>query len=178
MRNLKILLCSVFVCGFLGCGRPADLPPLAKFQVTVTKDGSPAEGVTVTINSDKLPNKFDCYGATNSSGIATITTYFPAGKKKFAGAPVGEVKIGFMRPDGYGLEDPREATKGMSREESLAYAEERSKKMAANVGYIPIPLTDPLISPAGFTVVAGQNNTFTIELDDKQWDVPVEAKRL
>lgn len=173
-----IVSCCCIFATILGCGKPADLPKLAPFQITVTKKGEPAEGVNVNISGESLPTSYDCYGVTNSSGVAKITVFYRAKNKKFAGAPVGNVKLGFSRSDSYGMEDPQEASKGLSREEAYAYAAERSKRAAENAGYVPIPLSDPMISPVAFTIVAGQNNQFTIELDDAKWDVEVDPRRL
>lgn len=171
-----ICLCLFFSC--LGCGRPSDLPPLTPFKVTVKKAGAPAEGVIVSIHCETLPNTYNCYGITNSQGVVSLATYAQSGKRtKYAGAPLGNLKIGLRRPDDYGMEDPREATKGMSREESYAYAAERNKRIAQNTNFVPISLSDPLISPIEFTLSSEQSE-LTVELDDPQWDIPVDPRRM
>jgi len=179
MRYFNLIILSFVFCSFGGCGKPPDLPKLAPFQVTITKNGQPAEKVIVTVHSDGLPGNYGCYGVTDSNGRISLATYSQIGKrKKFSGAPVGETKIGVRRDGSVGLEDPREATKGMSREESYAYAAERSKRLAENEKFVPLALTDPLISPIEFDVVEKVRNHFTIELNDPQWDVAIDPKRL
>jgi len=168
-----------FILCFGGCGKPSDLPKLAPFQVTVTKNGQPAEKVIVTVHSDGLPSNYGCYGMTDSNGRIALVTHSQIGKRqKFSGAPVGDTKIGVRRDGSVGLEDPREATKGMSRDEAYAYAAERSKRQAENEKFVPLALTDPLISPIEFTVAENANNILTIELDDPQWDIKIDPKRL
>lgn len=183
MRSLCSIIFLLFACFLVlgmcvGCGSPSDLPALAAFKITVTKAGTPAEGVVVSVHSPSLPNTYNCYGVTDSNGVVSLATYAQSGKrKKYAGAPVGEIKIGLRRSDDYGMEDPREATKGMSRDESYAYAAERNKRMAENANYVPLAVTDPLISPIEFTISNAQNE-LTVELNDPQWDIPVDPKRL
>ena len=173
-----IVLCFAFLC-VLGCGKPSDLPPLAPFQVTVTKDGQPAEKIIVTVHSENLPSNYGCYGITDAKGGISLVTFTQVGKRRaFSGAPVGDIKIGLRRDGSVGLEDPREATKGMTRDESFAYAAERSKRQAENEKFVPISLADPLISPVEFTVAEKTNNEMTIELDDPKWDIKIDPKRL
>ena len=168
----------LLVCTWIGCGKPDDLPPLASFQVKVTKAGTPAEGVVIFVYSEKLPSRYDCYGISNASGSLTLNAFDTTGKKTYTGAPVGPIRIGARRPGDFGLEDPRVATKGMSREESYAYAAERSKKIVENEKFVPLSLSDPLISPIEFTIVEKESNELTIELDDPKWDVKIDPKRL
>jgi hypothetical protein len=173
-----LVLLGLFLSTEIGCRTPLDVPPLAEFQVTVTKGGIPAEGVVVTVHSDILPNKYSCYGVVNSSGFLSLTTHSLIDKRKFAGAPVGNVKIGIRRLSNFGLEDPRVATKGMSREESYTYSAERAKRVADNEKYVPLSLTDPLISPIEFTISQQNINKLTIELDDPQWKIKIDPRRL
>ena len=170
-----VLLYGITLCG---CGLPPDLPPLAEFKITVTKNGAPAEGCFITVHSDALPNNYGCYGALDSHGTLSLKTHDLVGKRQYAGAPVGTVKIGIRRDGNYGMEDPREATKGMDRDQSFAYATERSRRMTENETYVPRSLGDPLVSPIEFEVIVKQSNALTIELDDPKWDVPIDPRRL
>jgi hypothetical protein len=146
--------------------------------ISVTKNGAPAEGCFITVHSDSLPNQYSCYGRLNSSGSLSCVTYDHTAKRQFAGAPVGAVKIGIRRDGNYGLEDPRKATQGMDREQSLKYAAERSQKMAENEKYVPMSLGDPLVSPIELDIVAQESNELTIELDDPKWNIKIDPKRL
>jgi hypothetical protein len=114
----------------------------------------------------------------DSNGFLSLTTHSLTDKRKFAGAPIGNVKIGLRRLSNFGLEDPRVATKGMSREESYTYAAERTKRVADNERYVPLSLTDPLISPIEFTVSQQNINKLTIELDDPQWNIKIDPHRI
>ncbi len=172
-----IALLSLFI-STAGCGTPSDLPPLATFQIKVVKGGTPVEGAIVSVHSDSLPNKYGCYGITNANGFLSLKTYFHTEKRDFAGAPVGSLRIGVRRAGDFGLEDPRKATKGMSRDESYAYNIDRSKRIAANEKFVPLALSDPLISPIEFTVETQKTNELTIELDDPRWNIKIDPKRL
>jgi len=174
----NIFLFIVLLSTICGCGVPADLPPLAEFEISVKKNGTSAEGCIITIHSDSLPNKYGCYGVLNSSGSLSCTTYELTSKRKFSGAPVGLVKIGIRRDGSFGMEDPQKASRGMTREESDKYAAERAKKIAENEKYVPMSLGDPLISPIEFDVVDKQPNKLTIELDDPKWDITIDPRRL
>jgi hypothetical protein len=177
-RYFFLILLSLFLSMEIGCHAPLDLPPLAEFQITITKGGSPVEGVVVTVHSDTLLNKYSCYGVVDSKGFLSLTTHSLTDKRKFTGAPVGNVKIGIRRLSNFGVEDPRIATKGMSREESYAYSVERSKRVTENEKYVPISLTDPLISPIEFTISQENINKLTIELDDPRWNTKIDPRRL
>ena len=172
------LFSSLLLCTLIGCGTPADLPPLAALKISVTKNGSPAEGCIVTVHSDSLPNQYGCYGILDSSGSISCVTYEHTAKRKYSGAPVGKVKIGIRREGNFGLDDPRKATAGMNREQSDQYATERAKKVAENEKYAPMSLGDPLLSPIEFEIVAKQPNELTIELDDPKWDIKIDPRRL
>jgi hypothetical protein len=177
-RYFFLILFGLFLSTELGCRPPLDIPPLAEFQITVTKEGIPAEGVIITVHSDTLSNQYSCYGVVDSKGFLSLTTHSLINKRKFTGAPVGHVKIGIRRLSNFGLEDPRIATKGMSREESYAYSIERTKRVAENEKYVPLSLTDPLISPIEFTISPTNTNKLVVELDDPQWNIKIDPRRL
>jgi hypothetical protein len=177
-RYFFLIFLGLFLSTKIGCRTPSDLPSLAEFQITVTKGGIPAEGVVVTVHSDTLLNKYSCYGVVDSNGFLSLTTHSLTDKRKFTGAPVGHVKIGIRRLSNFGLEDPRIATKGMSREESYAYSAERAKRVIENEKYVPLSLADPLISPIEFTISQENINKLTIELDDSRWNIKIDPRRL
>ncbi|MDR0871310.1 MAG: hypothetical protein LBN39_11020 [Planctomycetaceae bacterium] len=171
MRHLLFIfffLCCL-CCIITGCGVPDGLPQLAPLKVSVTKGGVPAEGVTVSVHSQSLSSNYTCRGEIQN-GTISLSTYYNNGERRFAGAPVGEILIGLHRPAGWGLEDPKKVTKGMSREEGTQYSKERDKKTAENIKYVPLALRDPLISTITLQVEAGKNNELSVELDDPKWN--------
>jgi hypothetical protein len=63
-------------------GRPADLPRLFPVNITVTQEGTPLEGASVTLTVTS--STYTPSGTTNASGVAAMQTY------GFPGAPAGE----------------------------------------------------------------------------------------
>ena len=78
-------------------GRPADLPQLFPVNITVTQEGTPLEGASVTLVATS--STYTPSGTTNASGVAAIQTY------GFPGAPAGEHAVLVTR---VGIEDQRE----------------------------------------------------------------------
>jgi hypothetical protein len=96
---LCLVSCVIF---FSGCGNstsPSDLPKLYSCKITLTQEGKPLEGATVTMVS-KTPSKYGVSSATtNVSGTAVMRTY------SFDGVPVGEYGITIEK---IGIEDAKE----------------------------------------------------------------------
>ena len=167
-----------FLCLATGCGLPDDLPPLAPFQITVTKDGVPAEAIIVTVHSDDMPVHYNCFAVTSASGTVTMVTHASITNRRFPGAPVGPTKIGLRRVPGFGLECPEAITRGMTMDEIRAFSAERARLIDEAAAFVPRSLNDPMISPIEFNVEANTRNELTIELNDPQWDVPIDPARL
>ena len=103
MRTILFLLFSTTLLFQAGCSkdhnRPADLPPLYPVKITVTQEGQPVEGATVTVNA-KTPMKYGSSSTdTDTSGVATLRTY------GYAGVPAGEYVVAIERR---GIEGARE----------------------------------------------------------------------
>ena len=91
MRTTSFFILIVALLLLAGCGgdpsRPADLPKLYPVSITITQEGNPVEGATVTLVS-KTPTKYGTSaGSTDSSGIAGFRTY------GFDGVPEGEYAV-------------------------------------------------------------------------------------
>jgi hypothetical protein len=100
----RYLLCFVScILFFSGCGdstRPTDLPKLYSCKITVTQDGKPLEGATVTLLA-KTPSKYGVSSATTDvSGTAVLCTY------GFNGVPLGEYGVTITK---IGVEDAKES---------------------------------------------------------------------
>jgi hypothetical protein len=61
------------LCVFLGCGTPDGQRPTAPVEVSVTYQGSPLEGATVTFVTTDEP--IAANGITDSKGVAQLSTY-------------------------------------------------------------------------------------------------------
>ncbi|MDR2169997.1 MAG: hypothetical protein LBP59_07645 [Planctomycetaceae bacterium] len=88
--TLTILSVFVFYFGF-GCSRsskPEGFPQLYPCKITITQDGSPLEGATVSlVPFDQSGWKWRSSGQTDASGAATVMTY------GYKGSPAGKFKI-------------------------------------------------------------------------------------
>ncbi|MDR2754783.1 MAG: prealbumin-like fold domain-containing protein [Planctomycetaceae bacterium] len=94
-QHFIFLITLIFVIsGFLtGCSnnsQPSDLPKLFPCKVTITQEGKPLEGATVTLFSKTPPEgrNWIISGKTNANGIAELVT-----QPYFSGAPEGEYKL-------------------------------------------------------------------------------------
>ena len=108
----KIIIASLLTIPFIiGCGgdssRPTDLPPLFPCVVTITQDGQPLDGATVSFASadTSAGAKYQATAITDDTGKAVATTY------GFDGVPAGKYKVcvwktltepGKQIRDGYG----------------------------------------------------------------------------
>jgi len=92
MRAIILFFFIVALSLLMGCGkdlnRPDDLPKLYHpVSVTVTQEGKPLEGATVTLIS-KTPAKYGtCSATTDASGTATLRTY------GYNGVPRGQYAV-------------------------------------------------------------------------------------
>lgn len=104
MLSSKLQICALVVvaASLVGCnGTPAGQRPTAPVEVTVTYQGSPVAGATVTFITSEDPKAAN--GITNDSGVAVLTTY-----KAKDGAIVGNnlVTISKMEVDPKGEKPP------------------------------------------------------------------------
>ena len=90
--RIIVLLSFMFVLAFQpGCGkdpnRPDDLPKLYPVSITVTQEGKPLEGATVTLHAKAETKYGTCLASTDASGVAVIRTY------GFKGVPLGQYSV-------------------------------------------------------------------------------------
>ncbi|MDR2441685.1 MAG: hypothetical protein LBE12_20165 [Planctomycetaceae bacterium] len=95
MRNfsISIILGTVIVFFFCGCGKksnlPDDFPEIAPCEITVTQEGKPLTDALITLIPQNIvtPYAKGCTGITNETGKASIQTYGQFG------VPLGKYKI-------------------------------------------------------------------------------------
>jgi len=112
MKTIIHILFIAVLAFQIGCGndpgRPQDLPKLYPVNITVTQEGNPLEGATVTLKSKEAVKYAVCSGTTNAAGVAVLLTY------GYAGAPLGQYAVMI---DKTGVEGAKEAI----NEEGLSY---------------------------------------------------------
>ena len=87
--SLFFSLLAIALLGTAGCNknqRPEGLPPTHPLTITVTQEGNPLEGATVSLVSPEL--KWVIGGVTNADGQAKMMTH-----GKFEGAPEGTFNV-------------------------------------------------------------------------------------
>jgi len=104
MRTFLFLALSAVLLIQAGCtrddGRPKDMPNLYATSITITQEGKPLEGATVSLSS-ATPSQYSASGITDASGVAVLRTY------GFDGAPAGEYTVLVNK---IGAENQREVT--------------------------------------------------------------------
>ena len=91
MRIIALLSFMVVLAFQPGCSkdtsRPVDLPKLYPVSITVTQEGKPLEGATVTLHAKAETKYGTCIASTDASGLAVIRTY------SYKGAPLGQYSV-------------------------------------------------------------------------------------
>ena len=84
-----LLLTASFIIGCGGHPRPDGMPRLYPASVTVTQEGTPLEGATVTLFSDDPElGRWSPTGVTDASGVAVLHT-----NSLYRGAPLGSFRV-------------------------------------------------------------------------------------
>lgn len=159
-RNLGLgVLCVV---GVLGCGAKSTTPATAKTTGVVTYNGAPVKGATVTFANDKSPRAGS--GVTNDQGAFIISTFGIDD-----GAIVGEhtvtvskqsvsAEVAAMKPEDY--------MKAMQGAGGGAGGGTVAPPGQTNKSELPTKYANSGSSGLKFTVEAGKENQFKIELTD------------
>ena len=95
----KTVLVLIVAVGFTtGCGgqkKPPGMPDLFPCKITITQEGTPLEGATVTLfPKTGGSNGWNTVGLTNANGVAEMKT-----QVDFKGAPVGEYVVRVTKTD-------------------------------------------------------------------------------
>jgi len=158
-----LLLC---VCLF-GCGEakyPPDWPKTYPCTITVTKDGKPYEGVTLTLSRTENHGSWAVSGLTDASGVAEIETSWTKASEK--GAPEGTFKItASVATPPLKLSVSDAELEAMPYDKRTALIEAETAKAQKNAA-LPISLADPSVAKAQIEVKPGTPATLTIEVND------------
>ena len=85
---LSVAVAVLFFSGCSGEERPADMPLLVPFEITLTAEGAPVENAGVTLHSTTPDFKWVVGGFTDARGRATIAT-----QGRYLGVPEGEYAV-------------------------------------------------------------------------------------
>lgn len=90
-QRIFIFFLSVLMLSLVGCGgvkKPAGMPALHPTTLTLTQEGTPLAGATVTlVSQNKAVSQWQSGGATDAKGVIRIKT------SGFDGAPEGTFKV-------------------------------------------------------------------------------------
>ncbi|MDO5552206.1 MAG: hypothetical protein Q4G68_00465 [Planctomycetia bacterium] len=172
MRCFRVLfVLSMFFAGALGCNKeqvPEGFPALAPCTITVTRAGTPQEGITVTLAPPQGNSPLAVAGKTNSQGVAKLNTI--QGNYMQAGVPQGTYKV-LVRKDipFESKELSREEMKAMSAQELTAFEKEQEEARvqyeAERAKIVPPILSQPSSTPLTLDVNAS-GTSMTIDLSD------------
>lgn len=151
MRYSMCLLVLAMTASFVGCGSPASVEGVVATTGTVTHQGQPVEGATVTFAPDGSGRA--CSGLTDASGRFKMTTLQPGD-----GSIPGKYKVSVSKSELVG---------DMSHEETMAYIEQHGKGPTITVKEL-LPAKYKSTESSGLTaeVTEGGENDFTFDLTD------------
>lgn len=154
---LAVCLCVAVVVTSTGCPEPepADRLDRVPATATVTYNGTPVEGATVTLFPKDSGGK-GAFGLTDSSGTATLGTY-----ESGDGAVPGEYTVTVFKTEG--------ATSGVvgdAEESDVAEEEEESEEDVEAADLLPVKYKDISTTDLSATVTEGGDNAFVFELKD------------
>lgn len=91
------ILGSIGLVMLIGCGGeplPKDLPKTYAVKITVTQDGSPLEGASVSLMPEDTSSRFSAGGITDASGVV-----IPQTLGMYSGVPAGQYKATITKTD-------------------------------------------------------------------------------
>lgn len=159
-RFARVVCCFAALMIVSGCGgdAPKDAPTLFPVSGKVTYKGAPVEGATVSFSSPKSPRV--ATGQTDAQGVYKLTT-----KSSNDGAVEGEHVVTIRKvvaAAGATQMTPEDYAKMMSGNKTGA----PPIQVDNSNGGLPAKYADGATSGLKRTVVAGDDNTFDIELTD------------
>ena len=99
---ITLIVATLSVTGCSNDSRPNDLPPLFPCKITITQEGTPLGGATVTLEPQGMENtKYRSSSVTDDTGKAVLCTY------GFPGVPAGKYKVCVVK---YVIEDIKQFT--------------------------------------------------------------------
>lgn len=154
MKKYLVALLTVSWITALGCGSGTGLEGLVSVQGTVTYNGNPVEGATVTFSPVAAGSKA-AVGKTDASGVYSLTTRDPGD-----GIMPGDYTISVSKT---------EATGGLSLEEAEKWTEENPGKQPPSpkiTEHLPAKYKTAKTSGLKATVAESDDNVFDFVLED------------
>ncbi len=149
---LSGLLVTLIVAGCAGPAGDPNRPKTVPVSGTVTYNGDPVEGATVTFMTDSAEGK-GAVGRTDASGHFTLMTFEPGD-----GAVPGNYKVTVTKTKTEGTLSEEEANKYLERGEN--------PPAPAVTDLLPEKYKSPETSGLTAEVTEGGENNFTFELTD------------
>jgi hypothetical protein len=158
------LILSIFVIArfFTGCSnnsRPGDLPELFPCKVTITQEGKPLEGATVTLLSKNPPLEGRIWiisGKTDANGMTELVT-----QPNFPGVPEGEYKLLIGKTETDDSEVP-----SFDEDDPKAFEQwtAKTKGIVPTYSLINPDWDDKQKTPFEIKITKGQTNTATFDV--------------
>lgn len=162
--NRGIFVCFVLGSSVLiGCGGGSDRPEMIPVSGTVTYNGAPVEGATVSFGSAGAKNRSPS-GVTDSSGKFKLTTF-----DTNDGASVGDYVVTIAKFEAEAATDmaagssPEKMKEMMDKQQAMMSGKAAAEKPKA---ILPTKYADGKTSGETRKVVAGEANDFTFALTD------------
>lgn len=162
--NRVLVACFVLGASALtGCGAGADRPALVPVSGTVTYNGTPVDGATVTFGTSDAAARSPS-GVTDSSGRFKLTTY-----DTNDGAPVGEYTVTIAK---FEAAEGVSTDMGSSPEKMKEFMAKQTGQMSGQAtveaakAKLPAKYADGKTSGEKRKVVAGDTNDFNFTLTD------------
>jgi hypothetical protein len=170
MRLLKLLLCAT-TAALAGCGgseQQAQHPAVAPTAGTVTYNGSPVAGATVTLFSDTTKEKgWTLAAQTDAEGKFEIMSRFAPGTE-FKGAPAGDYTIVVTKFETPAAAAPKDLTayeEQFKKQQQAAASGARPEVTAAKAS-IPTKYSQDGTSPLKVKIEAAGNSDIEVTLED------------
>lgn len=161
-RSLALSCFTVALTALVGCGPGG--PSLNKVTGTVTLDGAPLPGATVTLQPLAGGTGKPATGIADANGAYTVTDM--TSKNIGGGAAVGDYQVSVLwyKPS----KDSSQATGADGGEDkSVGNDKSSASKVSGPDTLLPAAYQNPATSGIIFSVVKGTNPPFDIKLDSK-----------
>ena len=153
-RSILGLVGLPLLVAMIGCG--PGMPDTVPVTGTVTLDGQPIEGASVSFLSEAGTTST---GKTDASGKFTLKTF--VGSQSVDGCPPGSHQVGITKTISEG--GPSSTQDAIERTKTMANSAMNTSDVKVEY-VVPAKYSTPTMSGLTADVVAGKDNTFTFEL--------------
>lgn len=150
---MKYVVCFIALAHasfFIGCGSSTSVDGVVPTSGTVTYQGTPVEGASVTFSPEMSGRA--CSGLTDESGRFEMTTLQPGD-----GAMPGKYTVLISKTEVVGV---------LSDEEALAAMQAGKERTVSHKDLLPVKYKSAASSDLSAEVAAGGNNEFEFDLAD------------